>query len=83
MKTFGIFCAVGVKEFFIILINVPLDAMIFAKARSGNLANFFVAREIYLCIGRLIMLFILLLLGNNLEYSFLIASLFYLYFLVL
>jgi len=69
--------------FLIILINIPFDSLILKRSQKEDLANFFITREIYLCVGRLTMLIIVLFLVNNLKYSFLIISFFYLYLLFL
>ena len=69
--------------FFIVVLFVPFDSIIYGLAKKSNIDEFVIVREMYVDIGRVFMLLIALILVNHLDITFLIASASHAFFLFL
>lgn len=67
--------------FFTILVSVPLHSVIYSAAKKDIVDEFFVFREIPVAISRVLILVIALIFVQNIQITFPIAGLSYLYFL--
>jgi len=67
--------------FFSILLFVPFDSIIYSLAKKSNIDEFIIIRETYVNTGRVFLLFIALILVQNINISFLLASFAHIFFL--